>query len=178
MKRRTVADSYASSLFEIAHAERALDRVEKDLDNLKEILRSQRDLVSFLRDRGITPEGKRKALREILNKDISPIVLNKLDLLIEHGREGDIQRMVEAFENLVSAEKKKATATITTAIPLREEEREKIERELAEATGKSIRLKTRVDKAILGGAIIRINERVIDASLQKHLNDMRESMTK
>ena len=182
LKKNSIAESYATSLYEIAHAEGALDRVEKDLDHLKEVLRREKKLMSFLKGSEVTPEGKRKALAEIFgyppsSKDsLSPIILNHLNLLIDQEHEREIQAIVEAFDQFVSAHRKKVTAVITTSIPLTEQESKEIEKNLSKATQKAVHLKKRVDETILGGAIIRIGEKVIDGSVRRRLGDLRKKM--
>ncbi|MCH7761935.1 ATP synthase F1 subunit delta [candidate division TA06 bacterium] len=181
---KTIADAYAASLFEIAHAEGLLARVEKDLDHLKEVLRGQRNLLGFLKGSDTTPEGKRRAIAEIFGdprsgqNGLSFITLNQLNLLIDQGREREILAMIEAFNSILSAERKKLTAVITTSIPLTEEESNKIEKDLSKATGRSVHLKTRVNEAILGGAIIQIGEKVIDGSIRRQLEELRKQMVK
>jgi F-type H+-transporting ATPase subunit delta len=182
MKKNSIAESYASSLFEIARAEGKLEQVESDLDQLKEVLKNHKDIGAFLKGRDTTPEGKKKALREIFGdyrtnkKGLSPITLNQLNLLIDQEREREIPAMVEAYDQLLSSYRKKLTAVITTSVPLNEEESNKIEKKLSEKTGMSVHLKTRVDEDILGGAIIRIGDNVIDGSIRRHLEELRKNM--
>lgn len=178
MKDDSVVKGYAESLFGVARSEDLVEVVEDELYTLKEVLQGNAELREFLSNLRIAPEGKKKALKEIFGKGISPITLNHLNLIIDRGRQRKLVPIIEEFVALAAAAREKVTAEVTTSVPLSEKSAEKLRRALTKATKKQVFLKPRVDPAILGGAIIRVENKIIDGSLRNQLEQIRRSMVK
>jgi len=87
-----------------------------------------------------------------------------------------IQEVAETYITFVEEQKNKIIAEVTSVVELTPEEREKLAVELGKATGKNVSVKTVVDDSVLGGLVIRIEDKVIDLSLRKKLNDLRGSL--
>jgi F-type H+-transporting ATPase subunit delta len=178
MKDDSVVKGYAEGLFGVARSEDLVEVVEDELYTLKEVLQGNAELKEFLSNLRIAPEGKKKALMEIFGKGISPITLNHLNLIIDQGRQRKLVPIIEEFSALAAAAREKVTAEVTTSVPLSEKMAEKLRRALTKATKKQIFLKPRVDPSILGGAIIRVENKIIDGSLRNQLEQIRRSMVK
>ena len=86
--------------------------------------------------------------------------------------------IIEEYFALAAAAREKVTAEVITSVPLSEKMAEKISRELTKVTKKQIFLKVRVDPSILGGAIIKVENKNIDGSLRHQLGQMRRAMVK
>jgi len=74
--------------------------------------------------------------------------------------------------------RKKITARVTSAIPLTSDIITRLEKSLTQSTGEEVEIKSEVDESIVGGIIIRIGDRLVDASLQKQLRMIKEEMIK
>jgi F-type H+-transporting ATPase subunit delta len=178
MRDDSVVKGYAASLFGVARSEDLVEVVEDELYRLKEVLQGNAELREFLSNLRIAPEGKRKALKEIFGKDISSITLNHLNLIIDQGRQRKLVPIIEEFVALAAAAREKVTAEVTTSVTLSEKTAEKLQRALTKATKKQVFLKPRVDPAILGGAIVRVENKIIDGSLRNQLDRIRRAMVK
>jgi len=176
MRADTIVDGYAESLFQVAKSENLVEVVEDELDRLKETLRGNPDLREFLSNPRIAPEGKKKALVEIFGEKVSSITLNHLNMLIDQGRQRKLVPIIECFAGLAAAAREKVTAEVITSIPLSDKMVQKLSRELGKVTKKQVFLKPRVDPSILGGAIIRVENKIIDGSLRHQLGQMRRAM--
>ena len=178
MRADSVVKGYAEALFGVARSEDVIEVVEDELNKLKEILQGNSELREFLSNLRIALEGKKKALMEIFGKDVSPITLNHLNLVIDQGRQRKLVSIIEEYFRLATAAREKVTAEVITSVPLSEKMAEKLRRALTKVTKKQVFLKPRVDPSILGGAIVRVENKIIDGSLRHQLEQMHRAMVK
>jgi F-type H+-transporting ATPase subunit delta len=170
--------SYAEALFQVARAEEALDRVEEELTRLNKSLESNAELREFLSTLQISPDGKKSALSQIFGQKISPITLHWIDMVVDQGRQRRLPAIIEAFLTLAQEAREKVTAEVITSIPLSEDLAKRLEQELSKITKKRVFLKPMVDDSILGGVIVKIENKVIDGSVRHRLEEIKKEMIK
>lgn len=170
--------SYAEALFQVARAEEKLDRVEEELTRLNKSLDSNADLREFLSNPQISSDGKKSALSEIFGGKISPITQNWINMVVDQGRQRRLPVIIESFLALAQEAREKVTAEVITAIPLPEDLANRLEQELSKVTKKRVFLKPMVDDSILGGVIVKIENKVIDGSVKHRLEEMKNEMIK
>ncbi len=178
MRDDSVVKGYASGLFHVARSEDLVEIVEDELYKLREVLKKNAELSEFLSNLRIAPEGKKKALKEICGDKVSLVTLNHLNLIIDQGKQRKLVPIIDEFLTLAAAAREKVTAEVITSVPLSEKLAEKLARELTKVTKKQVFLKPRVDPSILGGAIVRVENKIIDGSLRHQLAEMRRAMVK
>lgn len=172
-----ILQGHARAILAQAEAETSLPRVEEELYRLRGLLHDNPDLLKFLKDPNIKREGKRQAIGELFEGRVHPVVLNTLITLSDLDRAGRLPQIIEQFLTLAAASKEKVSGEVITAVPLDDAARQRLATELASVTGKNVELLERVDPQILGGAIIKVGEEVIDGSLRRKLNDIQERLT-
>jgi len=79
---------------------------------------------------------------------------------------------------MMCTDREKITARVISAIPLTSDIVKRLENSLSQSTGEEVQVESEVDESIVGGLIIRIGDKVVDASLQKQLQMIREEMIK
>ena len=176
MPRDPINTGYARALFEMAQPEGVVSRVEEELFRLRELLKKNPDLLEFLKDPNIQREGKRKALSDLFQGRVHPLVLNLLITLSDQDRAGRVLNVIEEFSAQAANATEKVSGEVTTAIPLDDATLGRVATELSRITGKSVQLFQKVDPAILGGAIIKVGEQIIDGSLRRKLNQIKERL--
>lgn len=169
---------YAEALFQVARAEETLDLVEEELTRLNNSLESNAELREFLSNPQISSEGKKNALFQIFGKAVSPITLHWMNMVVDQGRQRRFPAILEAFFTLAQEAREKITAEVITSVPLPEDLTQRLEKELSKATGKQVFLKPLVDESILGGVIVKIENKVIDGSILHRLNEIKKEMVK
>jgi F-type H+-transporting ATPase subunit delta len=97
-------------------------------------------------------------------------------LLVARHRVDKIDGIVDAYETLADQAAGRVRATVTTAIPLSEADREALGRDLSKGLGKDVRLQARVDPAILGGLVLEVGDRLTDASVAARLDQVRRQV--
>lgn len=173
-----VVRGYAEALFQVSRAEESLDRVEEELTRLKNGLESNAEVKEFMSNLQISPEGKKSALFQIFGEKISTITLNWINLVIDQGRQRRLPNIIEAFFTLAQESREKVTAEVVTSVPLSEDLVQRLEKELSRASKKQVFLKPMVDESILGGVIVKIENKIIDGSVKHRLEEMKQEMVK
>lgn len=126
----------------------------------------------FLLDPQISPLDRRRVLEQGLQGRISPGVRVFADLLLRKKRIGIIAAITHEFQVIVERVKGLARATVVSAVPLNDGERQRLHGELERVTGKKIVLEAQVDASLVGGAYVRIGDRVIDRSVRSLLTSL------
>ncbi len=169
---------YAEALFQMARAEESLDRVEEELTRLKTVLESNAEIKEFLSHLQISSEGKKSAVSQIFGDKVSPLTLHWLHLVIDQGRQRRLLGMIETFFMLAQESREKVTAEVITAMPLSEDLLQRLEKELSRASKKRVFLKPMVDESILGGVIVKMENKIIDGSVKHRLEEIKQEMVK
>ena len=176
MPHDPINTGYARALLAMAQAEGVVSRVEEELFRLRELLKKNPDLLEFLKDPNVKHEGKRKALTDLLQGRIHPLVLNMLITLSDQDRGGRVLQVIEEFDASADDARQGVSGEVTTAIPLDEATLNRLATELSRITGKTVQLFQKADPSILGGAIIQVGEQIIDGSLRRKLDQIRERL--
>ena len=176
MPHDPINSGYARALFDMAQPEGVVSRVQEELFRLRELLKKNPDLLEFLKDPNIQHEGKRKTLSDLFQGRVHPLVLNLLITLSDQDRAGRVLNVIEEFSRQAADATEKVSGEVTTAITLDAATLARLAAELSRITGKRVQLFQKVDPAILGGAIIKVGEQIIDGSLRRKLNQIRERL--
>ena len=169
---------YARALFEMAQAEGVVGRVEEELFQLRELLKGNPELLQFLKDANVKREGRRQALADLFQGRVHPLVLNVLLTLSDQDRGGRALAVIEEFNVIAAAARQKVSGEVITARPLDGATLGRLATELNRVTGKSVQLFQKVDPSILGGVVIKVGEQVIDGSLRRKLEQIRENLAR
>lgn len=176
MARDPINTHYAQALLALATAENAVDRVQADLQRLRELLQANPQLLWFLKDPTIRPEGKRQALAELFGGRVHGLVLHMLLILADQERGNRLMAILDEFDAQAAAARAVVTGTVSSALPLDEATLERLAAELSRLTGKRVQLVAKVEPGLLGGVVIQVGERIIDASLRRKLEQIRTTL--
>ena len=167
MARRIYAKRYSRAVFEIAQKTGELDRWQSDLEKIAS-LSEDATFIAWLESPKFHFDDKAKLLREQLG-DISPLALNLIYLLITRGGLSMVGDIADEYQRLLDSHRGIEQAEVTTAIPLDDEDKLKLEEHLSAAIGKKIVLKPEVDSSLLGGIVAKIGDKLLDGSTRSKL---------
>jgi F-type H+-transporting ATPase subunit delta len=170
MKDTTVAARYARALFMVSEKRGETARALEDLEGLREVLRPGSKVGRFLASPETRVQDKRKALRAGLEKSVVSTVIVFIDLLLRKKRLNEFETIVDEFEAIVEKAQGVRRAHLVSAVGLDRKETEKLQAGLERRTGAKIRLTSEIDPALIGGALVRIGDRVIDRSVRTLLD--------
>ena len=177
MIKGATARRYASAVFELGLESNQVDAWRADLDILASYLGNKR-LQFVLREPKIPRDRKEQVVRDLLADKLHPEALNLALLLVERDLVDHATAIYAEFEKRYNDYKGQAIAQVTTAIPLDASLREQISGELSQLTGKRIILQERVDPSILGGAVARVGDTLIDGSLKRRFALLRNQIAR
>ncbi len=174
MARRIYARRYSQAVFNIARERKELDRWQSDLRKIAS-LGEDTAFIALLENPKVRFEDKAGLLSERLG-DINPLALNLVYFLVTRGRlsmagdiAGEYQRLLDSYRGIEQAE-------VITAIPLDDEDRQRLEQHLGAVVGKKVVLKLKVDSSLIGGIIARIGDKLLDGSTHSKLMALRNEL--
>ena len=108
--------------------------------------------------------------------DAGPLLTRFYSFLIDQRRLLDFEAIRTEYELLADAEAGVTKAEVRCAAPLRDDQRERLQRALAARTGGEVQLAVQVDPSLLGGVIARVGDKIFDGSLRTQLTQLRASL--
>jgi F-type H+-transporting ATPase subunit delta len=176
MSQRTVTRRYATALYEEADASGVLEAVDEDVLMLRNSIESNRALSRFFESPVIPQEKKDTILQELLEDRVEALTVNFLRLLVEKDRETLTKEILDQYQSLRDEHRGIVDATVRVAQPLADNDRELLVEALEEKTGKDIRLHVEEEPDLIGGLVIRIDDRVFDGSVRNQLNALHDRL--
>lgn len=172
-----VAGRYASALFDLARETGAIDQVGADLDTFSRMLDESADLSRLIRSPVFTQEEQEHAIVAVLGRaGISGLAANLIRLVAANRRLFVLPQMIRAYREMVA----KARGIVPAEVRLAEEPSPKvmddIKSVLREMAGSDVDVAVKIDPALIGGLVVKIGSRMVDASLKTKLNSIRIAM--
>ena len=179
MTSRAAATRYARALFDVAKKEGDIQQAGRDLAAFSTLVTANESLARTFASPAIPAARKRGIVEQLLARagGISPIVAKLLLMLAERDRLVLLPDLVAAYETRLMDDAMVVRAQLTTAVPLNDDRIAALKQGLANATGRDVRLETRVDASIIGGAVARIGSTVYDGSVTTQLQKVKERLT-
>jgi F-type H+-transporting ATPase subunit delta len=181
MTPRTAAGRYARALFDVVSAESGdVDRAGRELSEFGELVAAHEPLKRALTNPAVPAAAKRAVVEQLIAQSdgLLPPVVKLLLMLAERDRLILLETIVEQYRDRLMDHHKVVRAEVITAIPLPPDRASALQAGLARATGRDVRLETRVDESILGGAVARVGSTVYDGSLTRQLERMKETLVR
>jgi F-type H+-transporting ATPase subunit delta len=169
------ANRYARAIFELASEEGKVDDWARQLSIIRVVL-DDPGARAVIDNPSLAAETRMKAVEQLDLPGIGPQGMNLMRMLVASGRVGRIDEIATQFEILADDAAGRVRATVTTAIPLSETDRESLARDLSTQLGKDVRLESRVDPEILGGLVLQVGDRLTDASVAARLDQLRRQV--
>ncbi|MBW4467950.1 MAG: F0F1 ATP synthase subunit delta [Pegethrix bostrychoides GSE-TBD4-15B] len=165
-----VAEPYAQALMSVAQSSNITDQIGEDARSLLNLLHESEDFRLLVSSPLIEADKKKAVIRQIVESQVQPYMLNFLMLLVDRSRVLVLPEVCEQYLVLLRQMKQTVLAEVTSAIELNDEQKETIRQKvLATNSASEVELQTRVDPELLGGVVIKVGSQVIDASLRGQL---------
>lgn len=176
---KLVSKVYGDALFEAAMEKGVLSDWYEEVQALRGIFAEHADLAQFLNHPQITKEEKVNVVENIFRGRFSEGLVGFLVIVIEKGRQNDILPICDYFNDRVKEYKKIGTVTVTSAVVLSDEQKERVAKRLLETTPYvDLEITYEMDESLLGGLVIRIGDRVVDSSIRSQLENMKRELMK
>jgi F-type H+-transporting ATPase subunit delta len=169
-------DGYAAAIFDIARAEGSLDSVEDELFRFARILEGNDDLRETLTDQSLPPDKRQEIVEDLLGGKASALTVQLISLVVGLGRAKDLPDIINRLVERAAAERQRAVAEVRSAVPLDEALQQRLAEALSKSLNKQIEVKVIVDPSVLGGLVTRVGDTVIDGSIRRRLEQLKESL--
>jgi len=173
--RRAYAKRYSQAVFQIALERGELDRWQSDLRKIAS-LGEDTALTALLESPKLRFSDKARVLSEQLG-DINPLALNLVYLLVAKGRVSVVAEIADEYQRLLNSYRGIEEAEVFTAIPLDDEDKQRLGERLGAIVDKKIIIKSEVDSSLIGGIVARIGDKLIDGSTRSRLEALKRELS-
>lgn len=172
----TAARPYAKAVFEIAEATGSLDSWSEQLGLMASIVASE-DSASLLDNPKVSTSQKIDSFVEFASGDLNEHSVNLLKSLGENNRFVLLPDVASLFEALKSESQGEVEGELIAAAKVSQEQEDAIVAALEKRLGRKVKLVTKIDETLLGGAVIRVGDLVIDGSLQGRFQTLKSNLS-
>ena len=167
---------YAEALFRVVQAEGELDRVEDELYRFGKLLESNHELKQALTDLSVDKEQRSKILNELLADRVSSHTLSLLGFVAEQGRGRHLPEILSKLSALAAEARDAVVAEVRSAVALDETQQRELAAALSKATGKKVEIKAIVDPSVIGGVYAKVGDTVIDGTVRRRLQQLKDQV--
>lgn len=175
MSSTTVSRSYAEGVFDLAEKHRLHDEFAANFAMLNELL-ADNSVRTFMESPKLDAKTRKTVLRSALGNRVHPLFLNFLQVVIDKRRQGILRQVAQEYFSLLEVSRGRMHVDVTVARAASAEMQQDIVTKLSEIFGKTVVPHMTVDPRILGGVIVRHQDKVIDGSLRRRLLAMRRRL--
>lgn len=169
--------TYGNALFELALEEGKLDVLYEESIALIEILKDNEELIKLLNHPKVSKEEKLKIVSDTFDGRVSDELTGLMAMVVNKGHIAHIIAILNYFVKQVKREKNIGVATVKSAVELSPAQKQAIEQRLIETTAyDTMEIDYSVDKSLIGGLLIRIEDRVVDSSIKTKLENMSRTL--
>ena len=154
-----------------------LDEVEDELFRFERIIDGEPQLRAALTNRNLPADLKRRLLQRLLEGKAAPVTVALVERAVLYPRGRTIERVLDEFTSFAAQRRSRLIARVTSAVPLSEDQQERLAAKLATEFGHEVRLQLVVDPEIVGGITVRIGDELLDASVLRQLDAAERHLT-
>lgn len=172
-----VATRYAKSLLQLANEKGQLEKVYADMQLVESVCEHNREFINFLNSPIIKTDKKVAVVKEIFSGKVSDVTSGFLTILTLKRRESYMKYIATEFVTQYKQHKNILTAVITSAIGIDSTVKAKVLELVKQTTKGEVELVEKVNKDLIGGFVLTIGDKQVDASVSRKLNDLRKTFS-
>ena len=172
----TLARPYARAAFEHARVAGELAQWQDALEQLAAVTRDHKVSV-MLKSPNQTAQQRAENLAALIGDSLPASVVNLLMIMADNGRLSLLPEVAALFEQFKQAVESTVTVVVTSAYPLSDDETRVLSETMTSKLDRSVTLTSETDPSLLGGAIIRADDLVIDGSVRGRLDKLAGALT-
>ncbi len=174
MADTNLVEAYARAFLQIAGAEGRADNVEDDLFRFARALEASDELRTALTDRSVPAERRIAVVEELMGRGPLPTSVGLVSMVVGADRANTLPEIVDRYLELSAENRQHEVAEVRSAVVLDDTMQERLAHALSASTGKQVEVKVIVDPSVLGGVVARIGDTVIDGSVRRRLEQLKE----
>lgn len=169
---KLVANRYASALFEAGIDLEKIKLFNDELDFLGKTFKKEEKLLQILHHPKIGKVEKRDLIDSIFKERLSEEMINFLYILIDKRREGHILEIVEEYKKMFNKHENIIKVVAITAVAMEDKAKDKLSVVLKDKLKKSIELTNEIDEKLIGGVLLKVEDKLIDGSIKGQLESI------
>ena len=178
MAESRAASRYVRSLLSLAVERGALDQVHEDMLLFEKVCRGNEAFRLMLRNPVIKHDKKRDILEKLFAGKVHPLTMAIFDIITRKNREPLLPQIAREFHFAYNAHKNISKATVTTAFPIDNSLKDEFRKNVKQITMKeSVELEEKIDKEMIGGFVLDVGDKQIDASLKNKLKMLKVKLS-
>lgn len=170
------ADNYARALIEIGNAEGDASSIESDVHTFANTVAGSPELQNTLSDSSISAAQRQQIVEDLLAGKAGRASTAAISMIVGAGRAADLPEIARSISSALAGARGSAYAEVRSAVPLSADQVSKLEAALSKKTGRPVTARVTVDPSVVGGLVTQIDDTVIDGSVRRRLNQMRETL--
>ncbi len=176
MSEFKVASRYAKSLIDLAREQNALEKVKLDMEQFIAVAKASTELQAVLKNPIIKQDKKRLILKALFGATIYPPIAAFFDIMVRKGRAGILYATAQEFIREYNEVKNIVKAHVTSAEVLSDKSREAIADLVKQYTGGEVIVENMVKPDLIGGFVLTVGDRQVDASIAGRLNRLEKAL--
>lgn len=173
MHNSQINTRYAKALYLLAEEKNILESVRKDMDFILQWMEENKEIDQLLEHPIIKPSKKQQILSDIFKDKVTNDTMSFLSLTIKNKRENHLKNICRSFVSLYKKNRGIKTAVLTTSFNLSRTHEEKIKKSIEESFKSPVELDTKVDKSIIGGMLIQVDDKQLDLSVARQIQELK-----
>lgn len=177
MKEGVVARRYAKALFDLAEKQDLVEQINKDWQLFIDTIKTNHQLSDALNSKVIGIDNRKALLKDVFGKDLHPLMLNCLYLLIDKDRITLAESISYCYQQLIWQKNNIEPIQLTTAQLLPPEQEERLKQAISESLKKTALLDVAINPALIGGAVMKIGDTIYDGSIKSQLRVIKKQLS-
>ena len=176
MSAQRISQRYARSFFEIAESKQVVDKTAQDMQTILDVIHTSSDFAKFLHTPVIREQKKAAILHTIFDKKLQALTLQFIQLLVKKGRAPLLKNLAEAFIHRYDNYKGVVNVELLVSKTMQEVQLKSIEKYITNLTHRTPKLKVTLSSALLGGFVLRFDDKQLDKSVATQLRNIQKSL--
>lgn len=169
---KLVSNRYASALFQAGIDLDKIKDFNRELNFLEKVFKGEEKLLQILHHPKIGKAEKRDLVDKLFKEKLSEEMVNFLYILIDKRRQGYILEIVEEYRALFNQHENIIKVTAVTAVPMENKAKDKLTKVLKNKLKKTIELTNEIDKSLIGGVLLKVENKLIDGTVRGQLESI------
>lgn len=172
----STAANYAQALIELAQQQNITEQIGAELADLQQIVNSDPLFQTFLANPSISQRERGAVVEKTIRSQVHPLLANFLGVLQLHNRLDIIDQVAAAYAHKLDQLQGKIEVDVTVAQGLSEEQLDQVRERISTALNKTAVVKQTVNPEIIGGLVVRVEDKLIDASVKTQLQSIKQQL--
>lgn len=176
MNESTIAVRYAKALFSLAKEKQQLPDVVADSKYLTQVAQEVPEFTTFLQSPVLSTRQKQLAFNQLFANNANELTVNFLSLLLKNKREAFLPAILRNFLTRYRQQQGLVDATLTTAIPMSQQQVNQVKEKLAKMLCAKVELALHTNSELIGGFILKMDDKQLDASMASQLEKIKRAL--